>query len=70
MINFDDVTKGNIKKHNPNWPHILDQQLDTNKIYLYAKDSYEAKYQSILNHFNNTQMISMIFTKILKIQSK
>ena len=20
MINFDDVTKENIKKHNPNWP--------------------------------------------------
>ena len=24
MINFDDVTKENIKKHNPNWPQILD----------------------------------------------
>ena len=24
MINFDDVMKGNIKKHNPNWPQILD----------------------------------------------
>ena len=22
MINFDDVTKGNIKEHNPNWPQI------------------------------------------------
>ena len=22
MINFDDVTKGNIKEHNPSWPHI------------------------------------------------
>ena len=22
MINFDDVTKENIKKHNPNWPQI------------------------------------------------
>ena len=22
MINFDDVTKENIKEHNPNWPNI------------------------------------------------
>ena len=22
MINFDDVTKQNIKEHNPNWPQI------------------------------------------------
>ena len=26
MINFDDVTKENIKKHNPVWPQILDYQ--------------------------------------------
>ena len=24
MINFDDVTKVNIKEHNPNWPRISD----------------------------------------------
>ena len=24
MINFDDVTKEKIKKHNPNWPPIPD----------------------------------------------
>ena len=24
MIDFDDVTKANIKGHNPNWPQILD----------------------------------------------
>ena len=24
MINFDDVTKENIKEHNPNQPEILD----------------------------------------------
>ena len=24
MINFGDVTKENIKEHNPNWPHIPD----------------------------------------------
>ena len=24
MINFDDVTKENIKEHHPNWPEIPD----------------------------------------------
>ena len=24
MVNFDDVVKENIKKHNPNWPQIPD----------------------------------------------
>ena len=73
MINFDDVTKENIKEHNPNWPQIFDnpyrilivkgsgsgkasslfnliiQQPDIYKIYLYAKDPYEAKYQWVIN---------------------
>ena len=26
MINFDDVTKENIKEHNSNWPQIHDDQ--------------------------------------------
>ena len=25
MINFDNVTKENIKEHNPNWPEIPDE---------------------------------------------
>ena len=25
MINFDDVTKDNIKEHNPNWSQIPDR---------------------------------------------
>ena len=73
MINFDDVMKGNIKKHNPNWPQILDHpyrilvirgfesgktnslfnlishQPDIDKICLYAKGPYEAKYQLLIN---------------------
>ena len=24
MMNFDDVTKENVKEHNPNWPQISD----------------------------------------------
>ena len=73
MINFDDVTKENIKEHNTNWPQISDhpyrilivggsgsgktnslfnlisQQPDIDKIYLYAKDSYEEKCQLLVN---------------------
>ena len=73
MINFDDVTKENIKEHNPSWPEVpdhlyriliigdfgfgkanplfnlIDQQLDIDKIYLYAKDPYKEKYQILIN---------------------
>ena len=74
MLNFDDVTKENIKENNRNWPQIPDhpyriliigasgsaktnslfnlinQQPDIDKIYLYAKDPYEAKYQFLINN--------------------
>ena len=73
IINFDDVTKENIKEHNLNWPQISDhsyriliigssvsgktnsllnlikQQVDIDKIYLYAKDPHKAKYQFLIN---------------------
>ena len=87
MINFNDVTKENIKEHNPNYPHIPDhpyrilimggfgsrktnslfnqvnKERDIGKIYLYAKDPYEAKYQFLINkrestglkHFNDSK---------------
>ena len=73
MINFDYVTKENLKEHNTNWPQIPDhpyrtliirdsgsgktnslfnlisQQPHRHKIYLYATDPYEAKYQFLIN---------------------
>ena len=87
MINFDDVTKENIKEHNSNWPDIPDHLYRTlivggsgygktnalltlinhepgiDKIFLYAKDPYEIKYQFLINkredvatkHFNNSK---------------
>ena len=62
MFNFDYITEEDIKKHNPKWPDIPDHpyrkanallnlinnEPDTNKIYLYAKDPSEAKYQLLI----------------------
>ena len=58
---------------------LIENQPHIDKIYLYAKDPYKAKYQYLINkrkgvgidHFNDPkvllsiQMISMMFTKIL-----
>ena len=58
---------------------LINNQPDIDKIYLYAKDPYEAKYQFLIKkkertgpkHFNtlklllSIQMIRMMFTKIL-----
>ena len=87
MINFDDVTKENIKEHNPNWPQIPDhpyriliiggsgsgktnslfnlisQQPDIDKIYLYAKDPYEAKYQFLINKRESTGLKHFNYSK-------
>ena len=78
MINFDGITKENVKIHNPNRPQIpghlhrlliiggsgsrktnslfnlICHQPDTDKIYLYAKDPYEAKYQLLINKKEST----------------
>ena len=78
MINFDDVTKENIKLHDPTWLQIPNHpyrilmsegsgsgktnslfnlirlQPDTEKIYLYAKDLFEAKYQFLINKREST----------------
>ena len=73
MINFDEYTNENKKKHSPNWPYIpdhpyriliiggsgsgktnallnlIEDQPEIDKIYLYAKDPYEDKYQFLIN---------------------
>ena len=80
MINFDDVIKEQIKKHNPNWLQISDHPCrlliiggsgsgktnslfnlisykpDIDKIYLYAKDPYQAKYQLLINKRKGTAL--------------
>ena len=87
MINFDEYTNENKRKHNLNCPYIPDHpyriliigsskcgktnallnlinnQPDIDKIYLYAKDPYEDKYQILINkrestgleYFNNSK---------------
>ena len=66
MINFNNYTNENKTEHNSKWPYIPDlvnlinNQSDIDKIYLFAKDPYEAKYQYLINkpekvelgHFN------------------
>ena len=61
--------------------NLLENQPNIDKIYLYAKDPYEAKYQYLINKIErvainhlmilklllNIQMICMMFTKILMI---
>ena len=49
MINFDNYTNENKTKHISKWPYIPNSQPDTDKIYLYAKDLYETKYQYLIN---------------------
>ena len=78
MINFDDVIKENIKEHHPyktliigcsgsgktnSLFSLINHQPDIDKTYLYTKDPYEVKYQSLINkqestclkHFNNSK---------------
>ena len=80
MINFDEYTNENKRKHNLNWPYIPDHpyriliiggsgsgktnallnlinnQPDIGKIYLYAKDPYEDKYQLLINKRESTEL--------------
>ena len=44
--------------------HLINQQRDIDKIYLYAKDPYKAKYQFLIN--KRKSMIWMILTETLK----
>ena len=73
MINFDDYVNENKTELNKNWPYRIliiggwgtgkkiYHQIYIDKIYLYAKDPYEGKYQYlinkrelvVINHFND-----------------
>ena len=54
MINFDDVTKENINKHNSDWPQIPDHPYEI----LVIEGSWSGKINALLN---------LIETKMMKI---
>ena len=49
--------------------NLIENQPDIDKIYLYAKDPYESKYQYLINKREGVgiRMICMMFIKILMI---
>ena len=79
MINLDNITNENNKKHNEKWPYIPDhlyriliigssesgktnalfnlinEQDDFDKIYLYAKDLSEPKYEYLIKNRENIE---------------
>ena len=57
MINFDDVTKENIKEHNPNWPEIHDYPYRT----LIVGGSGSRKTNLLFNLMNQQPDIDEIY---------
>ena len=57
MINFDDVTKENIKEYNPNWPEIFDHP---HRI-LIIGGSGSGKTNSLFNLINQKTDIDKIY---------
>ena len=57
MINVDDVTKGNIKEHNPNWAQIADHPY---KI-LITGGSGSGKTNALFNLINQQPDIAKIY---------
>ena len=59
---IQNITAGSGSGKTNSLSNLINQEADIDKIYLYAKDLNEAIYQILLN----TQMIWLIFKKILK----
>ena len=57
MSNFDDVTKENIKEHNPNWPQIYDHPYRI----LISGDSGFGKTNSLFNLINQQPDINKTY---------
>ena len=57
MINFDDVTKENIKEHNPNWPQIPNHPYRV----LIIGGSGSEKTKSLFNLINQQPDIDKVY---------
>ena len=57
MINFDDVTKENIKERNPNWPEVSDHPYRV----LIIGGSGSGKLNSLFNLINGEPDIDKIY---------
>ena len=57
MIDFDDVTKENIKKYNPNWPQIPDHPYKV----LIIGGSGSGKLNSLFNQISQQPDIDKIY---------
>ena len=58
MINFDDLTKENIKEHNPNWPQIPDDPYRM----LIIGESGSGKSNSLFNLINQQPEIDKFYS--------
>ena len=57
MINFDDVIKENIKRHNPNWPKIPDHPYRI----LLTGGTVSGKTNSLFNLVNQQPDIDKVY---------
>ena len=58
MIKFDDITKENIKEHNPNWPQIPDHPYRI----LIIENSGSVKTNLLFNLISHQADIDIIFS--------
>ena len=58
MIKFDDITKENTKKHNPNWPQIPDHPYRI----LIIENSGSVKTNLLFNLISHQADIGIVFS--------
>ena len=62
IINLDNILNKNNNNHNKKWPqtntllNLINEQKDIDKIYLYAKDLSESKYEYFIKNCENARI--------------